>query len=109
MGEFDALMVQTVTYETFHSINSYGDPSYNTGTSVKAKIDLRIRKVITLEGKEAVSTCLIVLPSTISPDLYGRDRITLPAAYGSRQPVILAIEDARELDSNTIDHWEIST
>lgn len=109
MGEFDGLMNQSVTIEGFNSITETGDTSYNTGVSYPAKIDLRIKKVIALTGEEAVSTTLIVLPTTYSPDIYGRDRITLPAAFGSKQPVILAIEDATDNDTGINDHWEVST
>lgn len=109
MSEFDGLMNQSVTFESFHSIDTNGDPSYNTGVTHPAKIDLRIRKVVSLQGQEAVSTSLIILPASVSLDLYGRDRITLPADYGSKQPVILAIENAIDNDTGLNDHWEVST
>lgn len=109
MGEFDGLLNQSVTFEGFNSIDQYGDPSYNASTTVAAKIDLRIKKVVTLQGQEAVSTTLIILPASVSPDLYGRDRITLPSAYGSKQPIILAIENAIDNETGINDHWEIST
>jgi len=109
MGEFGSLMNQSVTIEGFNSIDQYGDPSYNASTTVPAKIDLRIKKVISLQGKEAVSTTLIVLPSSVPLDLFGRDRITLPSNMGSRQPVILAIENAIDNETGINDHWEVST
>lgn len=109
MSEFDGLLNQSVTFEGFNSIDQYGDPSYNASSTVAAKIDLRIKKVISLQGQEAVSTTLIIIPASVSLDLYGRDRITLPAAYGSKQPVILAIENAIDNDTGINDHWSVST
>ena len=109
MGEFDSLMNQSITFEGFHSIDQYGDTSYNTSSTVKAKIDLRIKKVVSLQGHEAVSTTLIILPTSVSLDLMGRDRITLPASMGSKQPVILAIENAIDNDTGINDHWSVST
>jgi hypothetical protein len=109
MGEFDSLMNQRITIEGFNSIDQYGDASYNASTTVSAKIDLRIKKVVSLQGKEAVSTTLIVIPSSVSLDLLGRDRITLPADMGSKQPIILAIENAIDNETGINDHWEVST
>ena len=112
MGEFDGLFNQSVTIESIYTaapIDQYGDPSYNTGVSYSAKIDLRVKKVRSFTGEEAVSTTLIILPASVSLDLYGRDRITLPAAYGSKQPLILAIENAIDNDTGINDHWEVSS
>jgi len=112
MSEFDGLLNQSVQIETIYTaapVDQYGDPSYNTAVTYLAKIDLRIKKVVTIQGQDAVSTTLIILPSSVSLDLLGRDRITLPAAYGSKQPVILAIENAIDNDTGNNDHWEVST
>lgn len=109
MSEFDSLLNQSITFEGFNSIDQYGDASYNASSTVAAKIDLRIKKVVSLQGKEAVSTTLIVIPASVSLDLLGRDRITLPADMGSKQPVILAIENAIDNETGINDHWEVST
>lgn len=108
MGHLTASLNQTITLETFHSMDQYGDPSYNTSVSYPARIERRIKKVISLQGQEAVSSTLIILDGNVSLDEFGRDRITLPTTMGSKQPVILSIEDARD-QSGVNDHWEIST
>lgn len=111
MGHLTPSLNQTVTLETIYSaapIDQYGDPSYNTGVSYPARIERRIKKVITPQGDEAVSNTLIILEGSVSLDEYCRDRITLPSTMGSKQPRILAIEDARD-QSGSNDHWEIST
>ena len=109
MSEFGSLLNQSITFEGFNSIDQYGDASYNASSTVAAKIDLRIKKVVSLQGKEAVSTTLIVIPASVSLDLFGRDRITLPADMGSKQPLILAIENAIDNETGINDHWEVST
>ena len=110
MGHLTPSLNQTITLETFNSAaaDGMGDASYNAGVSYQARIERRIKKVIDTKGEEAVSTCLIILGGDVTLDEYGRDRITLPASMGSKQPVILAIEDARD-QSGTNDHWEVST
>lgn len=108
MGHLTGSLNQTITMESFNSADQYGDPSYNTGVSYPARIERRIKKVISLAGQEAVSNTLIILDGDISLDEFGRDRITLPASMGSKQPVILSIEDARG-ESGVNDHWEVST
>lgn len=110
MGHLTSSLNQTITLETFNSAaaDGMGDASYNAGVSYPARVERRIKKVISLKGEDAVSTCLIILDGNVSLDEYGRDRITLPPSMGSRQPVILSIEDARD-ESGTNDHWEVST
>jgi hypothetical protein len=106
MGEWDSLMNQSVTIETFHSIDQYGDPSYNAAITSRALVQKKIRKVITLQGQEAVSSTLVILPSSVTLDAFGRDRITMP---DGKKPIILAIEDAIDNDTGINDHNEVST
>jgi len=108
MGHLTPSLKQTITFESFHSMDSNGDPSYNAAVTYPARVERRIKKVRTIQGEEAVSTCLIILDSNVTLDEFGRDRITLPATMGSKQPIILSIEDARD-QSGTNDHWEVST
>jgi len=108
MGHLTPSLNQTVTLEGFNSIDQYGDASYNVGVSYPARIERRIKKVMSMKGTEVVSTCLIILDGNVTLDALGRDRITLPASMGSAQPVILAIEDAPDY-LGAIDHYEVST
>lgn len=111
MSHLSPHLNQTITLETIYTaapVDINGDPSYNTGVSYAARIERRIKKVITQAGEEAVSNTLIILDGSVSLDEYCRDRITLPTTMGSKQPIILAIEDARG-DDGANDHWEIST
>lgn len=110
MGHLTNHLHQTITLESYNSMDQYGDVSYNAAVSYPARIERRIKKVIALNppGQEAVSNTLIILDGNVTLDEYGRDRITLPSTMGSKKPVILSIEDARD-ESGTNDHWEIST
>lgn len=108
MGHLTASLNQTIALETFNSMDQYGDPSFNAAVTYPARIERRIKKVISLKGQEAVSNTLIILDGNVSLDEFGRDRITLPATMGSKQPIILSIEDARD-QSGVNDHWEVST
>ncbi len=108
MGHLTSSLNQTIALETFHSHDQYGDASYNAAATYPARIERRIKKVISLQGQEAVSNTLIILDGDVSLDEFGRDRITLPSDMGSKQPVILSIEDARD-QSGVNDHWEVST
>jgi hypothetical protein len=108
MGHLTPSLNQTITFESFNSIDSSGDTSYNTGVSYPARIERRIKRVMSLKGEEAVSSTLIILDGNVTLDEFGRDRITLPVNMGSKQPLILSIEDARD-QSGVNDHWEVST
>ena len=110
MGHLTGSLNQTITLETFNSYQTdgSGDASYNAAVTYPARIERRIKKVISLKGEEAVSNTLIILDGTVTLDEFGRDRITLPSTMGSKQPVILSIEDARD-ESGTNDHRGVST
>lgn len=108
MGHLTGSLHQSIALESFHSIDENGDASYNAATTIPCRIERRIKKVVSMKGEDAVSTCLIIIDGNVTLDGFGRDRITLPAAMGSRQPVILSIEDARD-ESGVNDHYEIST
>jgi hypothetical protein len=112
MGELDEVLNQSVTIESFHSINEYGDPSYNAGVTYKAMVQRRVKIVRTFHGKdlsgsEAVSTCSVLMDGVVSAalDRFGRDRITMP---DGTQPLILAIEDGIDDQGQTI-YVEVST
>lgn len=111
MSEFDGFFNQSISLQTIYTaapIDVYGDASYNTATTVAANIQMRIKAVTTIQGDEAISNALITLPSSTSLDVYGRDKITLPASMGSRTPPILAIANAIDNDTGINDHWEVS-
>lgn len=99
------LLNQSVTIETFNSMDKYGDCSYNVGVAYAARVERRIKIVRTLQGKEAVSTARVFLDGSLVLDKYGRDRITLP---DSTQPPILAISDGVGYDG-TPAYVEVST
>lgn len=108
MGHLTGALNQTIIIESFHSMDGYGDPSYNAAVTYPARIERRIRKVVTMAGEDAISNTLIIVDANVSLNEQGLDRLTLPSTMGSTQPVILTIEDARGYDGVN-DHWEVST
>jgi hypothetical protein len=107
MGELDEVLNQSVTIETFNSIDQNGDTSYNIGVVYKAMVQRRVKLIRTFKAEQAVSTCSVLMDGMISAilDKFGRDRITLP---DSTQPLIMAIEDGIDDTGETI-YVEVST
>ena len=99
------LLNQTITLSTFNSTDKYGDCSYNSPVSYKARVERRIKIVRSMQGMEAVSTAAIYLDGTVSLDSKGRDKITLP---DGSTPIILAISDGIDGGGATY-YTEVST
>lgn len=101
------LLNQSVIIETFHSLDRYGDCSYNVGVTYPARVERRVRIVRSFKGEEAVSTVSVFLSGEVSAiiDAKGRDRITLP---DTTTPVILAIEDGIDGGGN-VHYVELAT
>lgn len=99
------LLNQTIQLSTFNSVNKYGDASYNTAASYKARVERRIKIVRSMQGTEAVSTSAVYLDGSVSLDSKGRDKITLP---DGSTPTILTISDGIDGGGATY-YTEIST
>lgn len=93
------LLNQSISLESFASINGYGDCSYNTAATYPARVERRVKVVRSLKGETVVSTACVFLDGSVSLDKLGRDRITLP---DGTKPVILAIEDGVDGAGNTV-------
>jgi hypothetical protein len=96
---FTDLLNQTVTVETFSSVDQFGDATYNTAVTYPARIERRVKVVKSMKGETAVSTASIFLNGSVSLDKFGRDRITLP---DTTTPPILAIEDGVKGDGSIL-------
>lgn len=64
---------QSVTLATYHSRNAFGDPSYNTDTSLNARVSYRQKLVYNQAGEEVMSFCHV----TVSEEVSYKDLITL--------------------------------
>ena len=109
MGEIDDILNDEITIEPFVSQDANGDRTYGAAVTYPAFVSQRIKKVVSMQGEDTVSSVSIMLDGAVVFDLRGRDRITIdPGTAYATQPVILAMEDAKDGDGNRI-YWEIST
>jgi len=64
---------QTCTVETFHSVNAYGDMSYNSSATVACRISYKHRRVVNAAGEEVTSTAKVTAETAYTV----RDRFTV--------------------------------
>ena len=109
MGEIDDILNDTIEIEPFLGEDAHGDRSYGPAVTVPAFVSQRIKMVRSQQREEVVSNVSIMLDGAIVFDRKGRDRITIdPGTEHASQPLILAMEDAKDGDGTRI-YWEIST
>lgn len=89
VDEFVDYFTQTVTVEPPSGKNAYGELTYGTSTTYKARIVGRTKTVTDKEGRERVSMYTVYLNTNavIDPD----SRVTLPSGYAPSQPKLLAV------------------
>jgi hypothetical protein len=109
MGEIDDILNDEITIEPFLTEDRNGDRIYGPAVTYPAFVSQRIKVVKNQQGENAVSNVSIMLDGAVVFDRKGRDRITIdPGTAYASQPVILAMEDAKDGDGTRI-YWEIST
>ena len=64
---------QSVTLETYHSQNAFGDASYNVAVVLPARVSYRQKLVYTQAGEEVMSFCHVTVPVEVKYE----DLITL--------------------------------
>lgn len=88
---FSDLMPDTVTVEPYlGNVSGYATPVYGAAVSYRCYIQSKVKLVRDGRGQERVSTVQIYLDRYVAID--PRARITLPARFSPRQPVVVAIE-----------------
>jgi len=87
---------QSITLETYHSQNAFGDPSYNAAVVLPARVSFRQKLVYKPTGEEVMSFCHV----TVSQEVTYKDLITLSDGV---KRVPLAIRHARRKDG-TLHH-----
>jgi hypothetical protein len=78
------LLNQTVSLETFHSRDSFGDLSFNAAVSYPCRIAYKYKQVLNEAGEEVTSRAQIGINVAVSVN----DRITLP---DTTTPSIIAV------------------
>lgn len=89
-AELRELMPHTVQIELRTGQNADNEPTFGAAVDVQARVEARVRKVVTAQGEERVSmtTTYLADPVGVGP----LDRITLPVGFTPRQPRILSVE-----------------
>ncbi len=87
ISNFMKFMTDTVTIEPKTGQNAYGEPSYGTAVTYKARIVAGNFKVIDVLGRERIARHKIWLNTANQID--SESRVTLPATYNPQQPSIL--------------------
>lgn len=87
------LLNQLITIESTSGMDAYGQSTYGTGVSVKARVEGRNRVVVDAQGNNAVSSTTIYVdgPTVVTTS----SRITLP---DGTTPLILAIASMPDID-----------
>lgn len=89
MGDWDDLMLDTVTIEPFVSMDEYSKPTYGDAEIYRARITGKLQKIVAHTGEDKVSKVRIYLVGTPAISVF--DRITLPSGWTPTQPPILAV------------------
>jgi subtilisin family serine protease len=102
-----AMCRDTVKIEPWSSVNSYGAPTYGTGTSYAARIVGHRKIVRDATGQEVVSSAKITVAADVTVDM--RSRITLSAVPGgcTATPKILSVDYFPWLTSGGLSHTVI--
>jgi hypothetical protein len=77
MGEIDDILNDTVTIEPFLGEDTNGDRTYGTAVTYPAFVSQRIKKVLSMQGEDVVSTVSVMLDGAVVFDRRGRDPITI--------------------------------
>jgi hypothetical protein len=87
--EFEDVLNQTITVEPFTGSDGYGEPSFGTSISYKARCVGKTRIIRDGKGNERISSHTVYVNSLA--EFSPKDRITLPIGYSPQQPQIISI------------------
>lgn len=89
LSDFVDCMPTSVTIEPVSTLNKYGEKTYGTAQSIKAKIMERNERLAITGGEEIVARGRAILGAISSPTVTTKDRLTLP---DGSTPEILAVQ-----------------
>jgi hypothetical protein len=98
--EFLEMMIDTVTLERRTGVDADGVVTYGPPSVLKCRISPKPKQILTMTGREVVSTATIHLVG--APEVSPEDRVTMP---DGDQPPILRV--ARPPDRDGPHHTEI--
>jgi hypothetical protein len=70
-----ALLTDTISHATYTGQDSYGTPTWATPVSHPARIEWRVRRMMTAQGEERISTVRVFLEGTVVVE--PRDKLVL--------------------------------
>lgn len=88
--ELYQLMPHDITVEPATGADAWGNRTYGTEATYKARIQNQRRKVVDINGEEVVSETTVYLATTVA--ISAHSRMTLPSGYVPRQPKIISIK-----------------
>lgn len=86
--EFSDLMLQSVSIRAHMGRDLHGNPQYADPVVYRARVEGRVRRIMSTQGEERVSTTTIVLLNSTGID--PRSEVTLPEGFTPQKPPILA-------------------
>lgn len=101
-----AWFTHSMAVERFTGTGPYGD-AYTAATTELAAVDDSTKLIRGADGSDVVSSTRIFLPSTTVYVPPG-SRVTLPAIYGSRRTIVLAVSVHDGGGQPTPDHVELA-
>lgn len=94
LDDLSDMFPDEVSVEPLTGEDRYGKKTYGTAVVYRAFVFGRIRKVMTMEGQEKVSSVTAVIASSAILDV--KSRYTLPVRFTPRVPVVLAVDNSTD-------------
>ncbi len=101
VNEFLDLMTQTVTLTPFSSSDKYGERSFGTAKTIKARVADKEERIPIASGEIAIARGTVWLGELVSPVPSTKDQLTLP---DGSTPEILAV---RKFPDQAGDHHQV--
>lgn len=104
--DFDELLWDTATINTFSTVSAYGTASWSTSASTyDALVQWGEHKVLASDGQEVVARMTVFLGQTTTggapPQLTAKDKLTLSASWDSVTPRVISVERYGDGDSSS--------
>jgi len=97
---------QTVTIRRKTAVDNFGNATYGSGTTYKARVVNQIQSVKNANGEDAQSMTTIYFTDYVAIDL--DDEITLPSPFTERNaPPIINYRHFPDLETDSIHHTEV--
>ena len=93
LSDFVDCMPTSVTIKPVTALDKYGEKTYGTAQTIKAKIMERNERLAITGGEEIVARGRVILGAISSPTVTTKDQLTLP---DGSTPEILAVQPVND-------------